>query len=146
MQFICFSLHVVFSILVSELWIGNPSFSFFHLATANSLIFFSLLSFDLVSSLFPLGLKPYFLISASEKENSSIQSSESPKNLLLEPAPLQTLNHPLPIKLDRNNYILWKTQMENVVFANGFEDFIDGVKQCPPKELHSGEINPEFVQ
>ena len=27
------------------------------------------------------------------------------------------------------------------MFANGFEDFIDGVKQCPSKELHSGEIN-----
>ena len=36
--------------------------------------------------------------------------------------------------------------MENVVFANGFEDFLNGVKQCPLKELHSGEINPEFVQ
>ena len=32
------------------------------------------------------------------------------------------------------------------MFVNGFEDFIDGVKQCPPKELHSGEINPEFIQ
>ena len=36
--------------------------------------------------------------------------------------------------------------MENVVFENGFEDFIDGVKHCPPKELHSSEINLEFVQ
>ena len=79
-------------------------------------------------------------------ENSSIQSFESLQNSLLAPTLLQTLNHPLPIKLDINNYILWKTQMENVVFANGFEDFIDGVKQWAPKELHSGKINPEFVQ
>ena len=60
-------------------------------------------------------------------ENSLIQSSEAPHNSLLELALLQTLNHHLPIKLDKNNFILWKTQMENVVFANSFEDF-DGVK------------------
>ncbi|RVW20913.1 hypothetical protein CK203_110546 [Vitis vinifera] len=38
---------------------------------------------------------------------------------------MQMLNHALPIKLDRNNYILWRTQMENVIFANGFEDHIE---------------------
>ncbi|KAJ9683081.1 hypothetical protein PVL29_018886 [Vitis rotundifolia] len=38
------------------------------------------------------------------------------------------LNHALPIKLDRNNYVLWRTQMENVIFANGFEDHIEGLK------------------
>ncbi|RVX17039.1 Retrovirus-related Pol polyprotein from transposon RE1 [Vitis vinifera] len=57
-----------------------------------------------------------------------------------------SLNHALPIKLDRNNYILWKTQMENVVYANGFEEYIDGTKPCPPQELHTGELNPDFVQ
>ena len=32
------------------------------------------------------------------------------------------------------------------MFVNDFEDFIDGVKQCPLKELFSGEINLEFIQ
>jgi hypothetical protein len=46
------------------------------------------------------------------------------------------LNHTLPVKLDRtNNYILWGSQIDNVVFANGFEDFIDGTSICPKKEL-----------
>eukprot|EP00261_Vitis_vinifera_P016565 XP_010645732.1 PREDICTED: uncharacterized protein LOC104877922 [Vitis vinifera] len=36
--------------------------------------------------------------------------------------------------------------MENVFFANGFEEFIEGTKPCPSKELPTGEINPEFVQ
>ena len=36
--------------------------------------------------------------------------------------------------------------MENVVFANGFEDYIDGTKNCPPKEIRSGEANPEFIK
>lgn len=41
------------------------------------------------------------------------------------------LNHSLPIKLDRSNYILWRTQMENVIFANGFEEYVEGLKVCP---------------
>ena len=57
----------------------------------------------------------------------------------------QVLNHTLPIKFDRNNYVLWKTQMENVIFANGFEDYIDGLKVCPPKETNTGVLNPEFI-
>ncbi|RVW20572.1 hypothetical protein CK203_109692 [Vitis vinifera] len=36
--------------------------------------------------------------------------------------------------------------MENVVYANGFEEYIDGTKPCPPQELHTGELNPAFVQ
>ena len=36
--------------------------------------------------------------------------------------------------------------MENVVFANGFEDYIDGTKKCPPKEIRSGEANHEFIK
>ncbi|RVW76269.1 Retrovirus-related Pol polyprotein from transposon RE1 [Vitis vinifera] len=48
---------------------------------------------------------------------------------------LHMLNHPLPIKLDRNNYVLWKTQMENVIYANGFEEHIEGLKPCPPQMI-----------
>ena len=36
--------------------------------------------------------------------------------------------------------------MENVVFVNGFKDYIDGTKKCPPKEIRSGEANPEFIK
>ncbi|KAJ9672694.1 hypothetical protein PVL29_026062 [Vitis rotundifolia] len=79
---------------------------------------------------------------------SSTHSSDLhlPSSSTSSPVPLQSLNHALPIKLDRNNYILWKTQMENVVYANGFEEYIDGTKPCPPQELHTGELNPAFVQ
>ena len=51
---------------------------------------------------------------------------------------MQMLNHALPIKLDRNNYILWRTQMENDIFANGFEDHIEGLKICPPQKTSFG--------
>ena len=79
---------------------------------------------------------------------SSTQSSE---HQLSSPsthnsASLLSLIHALPIKLDRNNYILWKTRMENVVYANGFEEYIEGTKSCPPKELPTGDLNPDFVQ
>jgi len=57
----------------------------------------------------------------------------------------QQLNHALPVKLDRTNYILWKSQIDNIVFANGFEDFIDGTSVCPEKELSAGVINPTFI-
>nr|CAN82610.1 hypothetical protein VITISV_021745 [Vitis vinifera] len=36
--------------------------------------------------------------------------------------------------------------MENVVYANGFEEYIEGTKSCPPKELPTGDLNPDFVQ
>ena len=34
--------------------------------------------------------------------------------------------------------------MENVVFANGFEDYVEGTKQPPHKHLSSSELNPDF--
>ncbi|KAG6793657.1 hypothetical protein POTOM_002872 [Populus tomentosa] len=57
----------------------------------------------------------------------------------------QMLNHTPPVKLDRSDYILWRSQIDHVVFANGFEDFIDGTTICPEKELSPGVINPSFV-
>ena len=57
----------------------------------------------------------------------------------------QQLNHALLVKLDRTNYVLWKSQIKNIVFANGFEDFIDGTSVCPEKELSAGVINPTFI-
>ena len=59
---------------------------------------------------------------------------------------MHMLNHPLPVKLDKNNYILWCTQMENVIFANSCEERIEGLKACPPKTTTTGEINPEFLK
>ena len=58
---------------------------------------------------------------------------------------MQTLNHTLPIKLDRNKFLLWKMQIENVIYANGFEDHIEELIPCPPQAVSSGNTNPEFV-
>ena len=52
-------------------------------------------------------------IEASEVQTSFVPSLANIAQIM------QTLNHTLPIKLDRNNFLLWKTQMENVIYANG---------------------------
>ena len=44
----------------------------------------------------------------------------------------QALNHALPVRLDRMNFILWQAQMQNVIYANGLEDFVDGSASPPP--------------
>ena len=58
---------------------------------------------------------------------------------------MSMLNHPLLIKLDRDNYILWHTQMENVIYVNGFEDHIEGLRPCPLKIISIGEVNLDFL-
>ncbi|KAL5758933.1 hypothetical protein ACOSP7_021544 [Xanthoceras sorbifolium] len=44
----------------------------------------------------------------------------------------KNLNFNLPIKLDDNNFIYWKTQILPVVRAFDLEDFIFGATTCPP--------------
>ncbi|KAL5555742.1 hypothetical protein UlMin_037978 [Ulmus minor] len=86
------------------------------------------------------------MASASTQSSSSSGSIGSGQSTTMASHPsYQMFNHTLPVKLDRTNYILWKSQIDNVVFANGFEDFIDGYSICPDKELSSGLINPAFV-
>lgn len=36
-----------------------------------------------------------------------------------------------PVKLDRTNYHVWKTQVLTSITANGLEGFINGDKPCP---------------
>ena len=37
------------------------------------------------------------------------------------------------LELDRNNFIIWRPQMENVILANGFEEHIKGMNVYPYK-------------
>ena len=50
-----------------------------------------------------------------------------------------------PLNLIKINYLCWKTQLENVNFANGFEDHIEGLTVCPSKTTSNGGTNPEFI-
>ncbi|KAL5552466.1 hypothetical protein UlMin_039867 [Ulmus minor] len=83
------------------------------------------------------------MASAASSSSSSLGSTQSPSMASI-PA-FQMLNHTLPVKLDRTNYVLWRSQMDNVVFANGFENFIEGISICPQKETSDGLVNPDFV-
>ncbi|KAL5556152.1 hypothetical protein UlMin_038388 [Ulmus minor] len=70
--------------------------------------------------------------SASSQSSSSSGSIGSGQGFTMASVPaLQMLNHTLPI--------------DNIIFANDFEDFIKGTSICPEKQLSSGEINPTFV-
>ena len=34
--------------------------------------------------------------------------------------------------------------MENVIFANGFEEYVNGVKQCPSKNIYDERLDSNF--
>lgn len=57
------------------------------------------------------------------------------------------INASLSIKLDHNNYSIWKEQMESLIIAFDLEGFIDGLMNAPLKFLDLGKIisNPRFT-
>ena len=86
---------------------------------------------------------------SSQEQNPTITS---PSTMGLSQLPNLTVANPsntpqLSIKLDDDNFLLWKNQMLNVIIAHGFEEFIDGSKPCPPRFLNveEGEINPQYT-
>ena len=102
-------------------------------------------NFSSLSHFLSVSLDPN-MASTSTQSFSSFGSIGSGQSLTMASIPsYQMLNHTLLVKLDRTNYILWRSQIDNVVFANGFEDFIDGTSICPEKDLSPGVINPAFV-
>lgn len=58
------------------------------------------------------------------------------------------------IKLDRNNYILWKSQVLSTLRGHGLEGYVDGSHKCPSKFVASSliketsaeaTINPNYL-
>ena len=67
--------------------------------------------------------------------------------------PFSTLNQPFAMKLDRNNYSLWKTMVATVIRGHRLDGYINGLKPCPPEFLTSGitenpnapiTLNPDY--
>ncbi|KAL5539626.1 hypothetical protein UlMin_042312 [Ulmus minor] len=90
------------------------------------------------------------MASFSSAHNSSTSSSPSSTTLGLTNSSSFPIgpSHGLSIKLDSNNFLLWKMQMENVIIAHGLEGFIDGTNQCPPQFLiqeGSTSLNPFYT-
>ena len=44
-----------------------------------------------------------------------------------------------PIKLNRSNYLVWKTQVRTSIMANGLGGFINGNNVCPTRFLTESE-------
>ncbi|KAM6597528.1 hypothetical protein CsatA_008052 [Cannabis sativa] len=70
--------------------------------------------------------------------------------------PFNTLNQPFPLKLDRNNYTLWKTMVSTIIRGHRLDGFVHGTRVCPTEfisvNVDAGEegteaavqINPDF--
>lgn len=43
------------------------------------------------------------------------------------------------IKLDNSNYLLWRTQVENVMNAHGFLGYLIGSVECPSFQIWNAE-------
>lgn len=48
-------------------------------------------------------------------------------------------NFVTPVKLDQNNFIIWRTQVLTSIKGNGLEGFITGENKCPDPYLVQGE-------
>lgn len=49
-----------------------------------------------------------------------------------------TLSQPFSFKLDRNNYVLWKTMISTVIRGHRLDNFINGSKQAPSEFIPEG--------
>lgn len=49
-------------------------------------------------------------------------------------------NASLSIKLDQNNYLIWKEKIKILIIVYSLEGFIDGFMNAPPRFLDMGKI------
>uniref|UniRef100_A0A803PYD1 Retrovirus-related Pol polyprotein from transposon RE1 n=1 Tax=Cannabis sativa TaxID=3483 RepID=A0A803PYD1_CANSA len=74
----------------------------------------------------------------SSSENSPPSSSAQPNTSMAAPlvTPFSnTLSQPFSLKLDRNNYPLWKTMVFTIIRGHRLKGFLTGQKTCPPESL-----------
>ena len=57
------------------------------------------------------------------------------------------MNQPLIVKLDSENYLIWKNQLLNVIVINELDDFIDKSQPYPTRFLNLQQqiIYPEYL-
>ncbi|KAJ9550796.1 hypothetical protein OSB04_014841 [Centaurea solstitialis] len=79
-------------------------------------------------------------ISSSDSANSSSSSQ-------IMSLPAINLNQVFSVKLDSNNYLIWKNQLLNVVISQGLEGYLDGSKPQPPKflSIDTTQVNQEYI-
>uniref|UniRef100_A0A5K0VLU3 Retrotransposon Copia-like N-terminal domain-containing protein n=1 Tax=Nymphaea colorata TaxID=210225 RepID=A0A5K0VLU3_9MAGN len=45
------------------------------------------------------------------------------------------------IKLNRDNYLLWRSQLESIMDSQDLLQFVDGTQVEPPKKINKGRHN-----
>uniref|UniRef100_A0A803QCY3 Integrase catalytic domain-containing protein n=1 Tax=Cannabis sativa TaxID=3483 RepID=A0A803QCY3_CANSA len=70
------------------------------------------------------------------------------------PHHFSTLKQPFSLKLDMNNYSLWKTMVSTIVRGHRLDGFLNGTNVCPSEYVYTGStedgsktiktLNPEF--
>ena len=79
-------------------------------------------------------------------EHSAAGVVANPANLEEQYRPVTSpLAQLVTIKLEEDNYLLWKFQIENAILGYGLEDHVYGTDAAPPR-LIQGNANPEFVR
>uniref|UniRef100_A0A803NZ12 Integrase catalytic domain-containing protein n=1 Tax=Cannabis sativa TaxID=3483 RepID=A0A803NZ12_CANSA len=82
--------------------------------------------------------------------NTSSSSTQLPNTYLQH---FSTLNQPFSLKLDKNNFTLWKTMVSTIVRGHRLDGFLNGTKPCPLEFFPTGKneegvemiaVNPEF--
>ena len=84
--------------------------------------------------------------------SSSVNTTNSATHTIPQTNP-NTFNFTVPIKLDRQNYLMWKSQVLPSIRGNELEGFINNTKPCPNKFLvvatdnQTAEttVNPEYA-
>lgn len=67
--------------------------------------------------------------------NPAPQPSMAPAQLPVVTPFSNTLSQPFSLKLDRNNFPLWKTMVFTIIRGHRLEGYLNGQKECPPEVL-----------
>ncbi|KAL5726450.1 hypothetical protein ACHQM5_009492 [Ranunculus cassubicifolius] len=90
---------------------------------------------------------------ATSSSSSSSSISQTPNPINNNPQ-LQNITNFIPIKLKKENHILWKSLFLPVLTSFDLLKFVDGSSECPPKLIKSSDpaatdgviINPDYTQ
>lgn len=78
-----------------------------------------------------------------------LNSAASGSGLKISQSSSNSFNLVAPIKLDKNNYLLWRSTVLSVIKGNHLEGFINGKNPCPPKTItasNGSEPNPKYEE
>ncbi|KAL2517773.1 Uncharacterized protein Adt_14020 [Abeliophyllum distichum] len=80
--------------------------------------------------------------SSNHSHGSNYNSTIQAPPLMNNPSPFgMNLTQSASIKLDRDNFLLWKNVIMPVVRGHGLEGYMLGTKICPPQVLNSQLTN-----